>query len=90
MRQYGETSVSASVRQTIKNIEQILDDDEYQEDSEFAFLFRQCLRKYKNHLKSVTNNSEIDNDESFKSSEFTTEDDENSKDSQNENESVNS
>ena len=41
-------------------------------------------------MKSVTNSPEIDNDESFKSSEFTTEDDENSKDSQNENESVNS
>ena len=81
MRQYGETSVSASVRQTIKNIEQILDDDEYQEDSEFAFLPRQRLRKYKNHLKSVTNSLEINNDESSESSEFTIKNDENSEDS---------
>ncbi len=41
-------------------------------------------------MKSVTNSPEIDNDESFKSSEFTTENDENLKDSQSENKSVNS
>ncbi len=39
-RQYGETSVLALARQTIKDIEQILDDDEYQKNSEFAFLPR--------------------------------------------------
>ena len=36
--QYGETSASASARQIIKDIKQILDNDEYQEDFEFAFL----------------------------------------------------
>jgi len=37
-RQYRETLASVLARQTIKNIEQILDDNEYQEDSEFTFL----------------------------------------------------
>ncbi len=39
-KQYEKTSVLALARQTIKNIKQILNDDEYQEDSEFAFLSR--------------------------------------------------
>ena len=89
MRQYRETSASALARQTIKDIEQILDDNEYQKDSKFAFLFRQRLKKYKNHSKSTTNSLKIDNNESSESSEFITEDDKNLEDSQSENESVN-
>ena len=89
-RQYRETLASVLARQTIKDIEQILDDDKYQEDFEFAFLPWQRLRKYKNCLKSTTNSPKIDNDESSKSSEFTMEDNKNLKNSQSENESVNS
>ncbi len=90
MKQYEKTLALASVRQTIKDIKQILDDDKYQEDSKFAFLPWQCLRKYKNYSKFVTNSPEIDNNEFFKFSEFTMKDNENSEDSQNKNKSVNS
>jgi len=38
VRQYEETLTLTLARQTIKDIEQILDDNEYQEDSKFAFL----------------------------------------------------
>ncbi len=38
VRQYEETLALTLARQTIKDIEQILNDNKYQEDSEFAFL----------------------------------------------------
>ena len=93
--QYEEVSTSAlAVRRIIEP--QISNDDEYQEDSEFTFLPRQCLRRYKNCPKSDTNFPDDDpriNDdepsESSKSSEFTTEEDDNSHDSQSGNETSN-
>jgi len=93
--QYEEVSTSALMIRRIIEL-QISDDDEYQEDSEFTFLPRQRLRRYKNRPKSDTNfpndDPRINDDESsesFKSSEFTTEEDDNSHDSQSGNETSN-
>ena len=67
-QQFRESSTSALNRQTIEAIQRMLDEDDYQEDSEqlpnvddeyqeaeFTYLPRQRVRKYKNRSKSDTN-----------------------------------
>ena len=68
-----------------------MSDDEVQDNFEFDFLPRQCIRKYRNIKKSVITTSDKGDDYSKndddKSSEFTTEEDINSDTSQIESES---
>lgn len=82
----GEGSASASARRTIESIReetisQESDDDEYQDDDEFSFLFRQRIRKNAN-IPTILDDGDDgnddfdpDDDKSSESSEFTTEED---------------